>query len=81
MLSDVIPIDTTDYLANFISDIYQLFNNKEYLIATFVDIRGAFDSVNIPFLISHINALNSPPSITNFISRLFSHRTTFYLPL
>lgn len=70
---------TTDCLANFIGDIYQSFNAKEYLIATFIDIRGAFDSVNIPLLISYLNALNLPPSFTNFISRLFSHRILHFI--
>jgi len=41
---------TTDCLANFIGDVYQSFNNREYLVATFIDVRGAFDTVNIPLL-------------------------------
>jgi potassium voltage-gated channel Eag-related subfamily H protein 8 len=66
---------TTGCLAKFIDDIYQSFNNKEYLIATFIDVRGTFETVNIPLLISHLNALNLPLFFTNYIFRLFSHRT------
>lgn len=70
---------TANCLANFISDIYQSFNNREYLVATFIDVHGAFDSVNNPLLISRLYSLNLPPSFTNFISRLFSHRIIHFL--
>lgn len=41
MLIDEIEI--LDCIANFIGNICQVFNNKEYLIAYFIDIYGAFD--------------------------------------
>jgi hypothetical protein len=41
-----------DCLSTFIGKIYHSFNNKEFFVATFVDPRGAFDSVNISTLIS-----------------------------
>ncbi|KAL4152897.1 hypothetical protein QTP88_000730 [Uroleucon formosanum] len=63
-----------DCLARFIGQIYQSFNNKEYFVSTFIDIRGAFDSVHIPSLISHLKSLNIPSLFINFISLLFSDR-------
>ncbi|KAL4082906.1 hypothetical protein QTP88_029560 [Uroleucon formosanum] len=65
---------TIDCLARFIGQIYQSFNNKEYFVSTFIDIRGAFDSVHIPSLISHLKSLNIPSLFINFISLLFSDR-------
>jgi len=35
-------------LSTFIGNIYHSFNDKRFFVATFVDIQGAFDSVNIP---------------------------------
>lgn len=65
---------TIDCLANFIGQIYQAFNNKEFFVATFIDIRGAFDSVHIPLLLSQLESLNLPPNFINLISLLFSKR-------
>lgn len=65
---------TIDCLARFIGQIHQSFNNKEYFVSTFIDIRGAFDSVHIPLLITHLKSLNIPSSFINLISLLFSNR-------
>jgi hypothetical protein len=51
-------LGTMECLSTFIGNIYHAFNNKEFLVATFVDIRGAFDSVNIPTLITYLLSLN-----------------------
>ena len=48
---------TMKCLFTFIEKIYHTFNNKEFIVATFVDIHGAFDSVNVPTLISHLLSL------------------------
>lgn len=58
---------TTQCLAKFTSKIYQSFNNREFFIATFIDTRGAFDSVNIPLLLSHFKTLNLPSFFPNLI--------------
>jgi len=71
--------ETTNCLVKFIGKIYQSFKNCEHLVSTFIDIRDAFDSVNIPLLISHLNSLGLPTSFTNFISHLFSRRTLHFL--
>jgi hypothetical protein len=48
-------------------------------VSIFIDIRGAFDSVNIPSLLSYLKSLNLPPIFTNFNSHLFSHRNLNFL--
>jgi hypothetical protein len=64
---------TLECLANFSSKIYQAF--KHFLPAAFIDTRGAFDSIHIPTLLSHLNSLQLPLIFINLISLLFSHKT------
>ncbi|KAL4150005.1 hypothetical protein QTP88_003854 [Uroleucon formosanum] len=65
---------TMECLSTFIGNIYHSFNSKEFFVTTFVDIRGAFDSVNIPTLVSKLFSLHLPPTFCNIIFSLFSHR-------
>ncbi|KAL4119211.1 hypothetical protein QTP88_012055 [Uroleucon formosanum] len=65
---------TMECLSTFIGNIYHSFNSKEFFVATFVDICGAFDSVNIPTLVSKLFSLHLPPTFCNIIFSLFSHR-------
>jgi len=64
---------TIDCLVNFVGQIYQSFNNIEFFVAIFIDIRGAFDSVHIPLVLSHLESLNLPLTFINIISLLFSN--------
>jgi potassium voltage-gated channel Eag-related subfamily H protein 8 len=70
-------LGTTECLATFIGHIYHSFNNKQFFAATFVDIRGAFDSVNISTLISHLLSLQAPAKFCNILFFLFNHRNLF----
>lgn len=68
---------TMECLSTFIGNIYHSFNNKEF----FVDIRGAFDSVNIPTLLNHLLSLQVPPTFCNIVSFLFNFRKlVFFSP-
>lgn len=69
---------TIDCHANFVGRIYQYFNNKEFFVATFIDIRGSFDSVQIPLLLSHLESLNLPPTFINIISFFFFNRQLYF---
>ncbi|KAL4089414.1 hypothetical protein QTP88_024453 [Uroleucon formosanum] len=69
---------TLECLSTFIGKIYHSFNNKEFFVTTFVDIRGAFDSVNISTLISHLLSLQVPTLFCNVLSSLFKHRNLFF---
>jgi len=59
-------------LSTFIGHIYHSFNNKQFFVATSIDIRGAFDSVNISTLISHLLSLHAP-KFCNTLFSLFNH--------
>lgn len=69
---------TMECLSTFIGNIYHAFNDKEFFVATFVDIRGAFDSVNIPTLVSKLFSIGLPPAFCNIILSLFSHRNLYF---
>jgi len=71
-------LGTTECLATFVGHIYHFFNNKQFFVATFVDICGAFDSVNISTLISHLLSLHVPPNFCNILLFLFNHRNLFF---
>lgn len=68
---------TLECLSIFSGHIYHAFNDKQFLVATFIDIRGAFDSVHILTLISHLSSLDLdlPPAFCNLIRSLFSYRS------
>jgi len=68
---------TLDCLSTFIDKIYHAFNNKEFFVATFVDIRGAFDSVNISLHSSHLLSLQVSIIFCNVLSSLFTYRNLF----
>ena len=67
-------LGTMECLSSLVGSAYKSFCNKEYLCAAFVDLKGAFDSVHIPTLVSHLASLHIPYSVCNFIFSLFSHR-------
>ena len=69
---------TIECLSTFIGNIYHSFNNKEFFVATFIDIRGAFDSVNIHTLVDYIFSLNAPPEFCNILLSLFNKRTLVF---
>jgi len=63
--------DNPQCLSVFAGHIYHAFNDKKLLVATFIDIWGAFDSVHIPTLISHLSSLDLPPAFYNLIHSLY----------
>lgn len=70
-------MSTMECISTFIGNIYHSFNVKEYFVATYVDIRGAFDSVNIPTLVSILSSIGLPPTCCNIILFLFSNMSIF----
>jgi len=74
-------VGTMECLSTLIGNIYHSFNNREFLVSTFVDIRSAFDSVNIPTCISSLLSLNVPSKFCNILFSLFKFRKlTFSSP-
>lgn len=62
---------TMECLSSLVGPAYESFCNKEFVSTVFVDIKGAFDSVHIPTLVS----LHVPNSVCNFIHSLFPGRS------
>lgn len=58
--------------------LYRSFNNRQFFIATFIDIHDNFDSVHILILLFIFVMLNLPLSFINTISLFFSHRTLYF---
>ncbi|XP_026819622.1 uncharacterized protein LOC113558364 [Rhopalosiphum maidis] len=69
---------TTECLSSFTGNIYHSLNNKEFFVATSIDIRGAFDSVNIGTLISYLKSLNVPQQFNNILIALFNKRNLIF---
>lgn len=71
-------MSTMECLSTFIGSIYLFFNNKTFFIVTFVDVRSAFDSVNIPTRITQLISLQVPSKLCNILSALFNFRKLVY---
>jgi ribonuclease HI len=67
--------ETRDNLAMFITDIQISLSKKEYLVASFLDIKGAYDDVRIPLLLEKLSSLGVSSKIQSFIKNLFLDRT------
>jgi len=72
---------TLECLSTFTGKIYHAFNIKEFFVATFVFIHGAFDFVKISLLIFHLFSLQVPAIFRNVLSSLFMYKNLFCLPL
>lgn len=60
------------YLTNFIDQLYQSFNNREYFITTYIAIWDVSDSIDIPLSLSHLEFLNL---LLSFISLFLNNNT------
>jgi hypothetical protein len=65
---------TIECLWTFVGQVYKSFCDKEFLSSSFIDTKGAFNTVHIPTLISVLASLHVPNLVCNFISSLFSLR-------
>lgn len=68
-------LETLICIALFIESIYETFCQKEFLSATFVVVKIAFDTVHIPIHINHLLTLNVPQKLCLFVQSLFLCRT------
>lgn len=67
--------DTQMQLLRIIDAITVAFNERQYAIATFLDVQGAFDKVWHDGLISKLFLANIPPQIVLLIKNFLQHRT------
>ena len=66
---------TLSSIVDFTSDIYNSINNKEITIATFIDLKKAFDTVNHTILMEKLNYLGIKGNCLNWILDYLSNRS------
>ena len=67
--------NTTMQLLRIIDDITVAFNEKQYTVATFLDVQGAFDKVWHDGLIAKLFLAHIPPHLVILLQNFLSHRT------
>lgn len=70
---------TRDCLGKFTTAIQVAFAKKENLTAVFLDISGAFDSIQIDLLYKKLNSVGLPNQLSNFIFTLFKMRSMHFV--
>ena len=66
---------TRDGLGVLHSEILNTFSSKQYMLALFVDIKGAFNNVKIEILCQKMFCMNIDPQFVRIIWKLFWRRT------
>ena len=67
---------TKDNIVALWSAIKIAFANKKHVFDSFIDIKGAFDWVNVTILISELNLLGAPEYFCHIIHLLFFKKTS-----
>ena len=68
---------TNDALLELTLDIQQAFSEKKSVVALFLDIKGAYDSVQLELLVKKLNQIGIPKLITNLIYKLYNNRELY----
>lgn len=66
---------STETLHDLESQIEETHTNKEYLIATFMDIAGAFDNISLETINDHIERCDINIHVTHWIKYMLAHRS------
>lgn len=66
---------TLDSLSVFVTDIRLAFSRKESVVATFLDVNSAYDSVILPILNTKLQSVNVPSTLSNFILNMLYGRS------
>lgn len=66
---------TLDSLSVFVTDVRLAFSGNESVIAAFLDISSAYDSVLLSILKQKLHALKVPTMLSNFIIRVIPWKT------
>lgn len=66
---------TTDNILALWSEVQVAFHSGSFVPSIFLDIKGAFDNVNIDILFSLLSELNIPEQLSCLIYNLFSNKT------
>lgn len=66
---------TMEHIFHLSQDVHNTFKRKQFTIAIFLDIEGAFDTVFIPGAIHKLNSFNLPGNIIAFLSSFLTDRS------
>lgn len=66
---------TIDSLGIFTSDIRIAFSSGKSVVAAFLDVKAAYDNVQLPILLDKLRQINSPMRLSNLIIRILSDRS------
>ena len=67
-----------DCLTMLLNFIYAAFEQKQVVVVVFLDIRGAFDNVNIDILCARLRAMVVPVEVVKMIWAMMSERTLVF---
>lgn len=65
---------TETALHELVSQVEDTFDKKEYLLATFMDIAGAFDNITFDAIEMHLNRCNLNANVCGWIKHMLTHR-------
>lgn len=65
---------TVDSISIFVTDIRLALSHNESILATFLDIKSAYDNVILPILRQKLDQLHVPNMLSNFILNMLSGR-------
>ena len=68
---------TNDAFLQLTLDIRQSFSEQKSVVALFLDIKGAYDSVQLELLINKLHNIGIPHKIANLIYNLYTNRQLF----
>lgn len=68
---------TIDAVANIVTDIQSSFTRNDYVGAAFLDIKGAYDCVDLKILENKLIQFDVPRNIAHIITTLFINRTLY----
>lgn len=66
---------TESALHELVSQIENTFDKKEFLVATFMDIAGAFDNISFDAISTHITECGLNAKVIDWIKFMLTHRT------
>lgn len=68
---------TLDAVAHLVTDIQNTFSENGFLAGIFLDVKGAYDAVEIPILKGKLGQIGLPKKICNVLCQLISDRKIF----
>ena len=70
-------LGTRDAVTYLVTDIQNNFSNNTYLGALFLDLKGAYDCINLDILLTEMIKLSIPGYTAQIIVNLYKHREVY----